>query len=339
MSWAVKPISIIVEPEKVWAAFWAGTHIDDQPQPASVCFNTHTPFSPNFCQPYGTKTDDFGNSFYNRAPKWVADSTGGPRISDLSIIAGTNVGVLSEPFTVNFDGTGDWTVLTPDVISTLGDRSIYIKREQYLPLSDPRSLPASELNFEYQRQVTLINLTVFPPPTITLTYYFSMLGSELLEYQGLPYIQFRHGLNWFYTDDGGSSQGGFLSDISDLPSTSSPTFAEYGSNLFTTSFRMGGREYQGINHLAFPFVAYEYRTTGADGLGLTSTLPINEVQLEVGGLQQSASAWFQPDSAGSEPYFGFRKKNDDDSTAIYDTATGHLLIPEPQFPSIMVRLQ
>jgi hypothetical protein len=70
-------------------------------------------------------------------------------------------------------------------------------------------------------------------------------------------------------------------------------------------------------------------------MGRTETSNTNQVSLEIEGTPQSSEVWVQPDTntpGHTEIYFGYRSDNSDDGTALYDITTGHLLVPEDEFP-------
>lgn len=300
-----------------WYAPWPPSEIitgDIPPPSAFIAAHTVTGY-PYFYITIGPGADSFFNSFFGRVPLWkmgIADDT--PAIPDMEITAGNTVGI-PEPFTIGFGGGTGWTAVDDPPVTVIGDRGSFIKKEERLPHIDPNFPPTEdEGSFQYLRTRTFQN-DASPSANITLTFRFRMLGHLMIQYGSTAYIPCEFFMGWDFVDDGGFSQGGYLSNILDMP-----PLGDYGEQDLVLTFRLATQKFGENIHMGHGFTAYEFNTyLASQPSGPDRTLTVTATtDLEIGGVNRAGNIWVQPDTAGNQDtYYGYRIDNDDDRTAQY----------------------
>lgn len=331
MSYVVKLVSV-GQPGWVWPWPTIDDGITDPPRDEQYSHNTVTGRNYFYHQVSGAD-DGFYNCWFNRVPQWTPYTAGtDPTLSTINITPGSLTGLIGEPMAVAPNGNADWTVLS-NTITEAGNRNGYAAGPSYernLPSVNPTSYNASEQNYTYERVIQLQS-TIDGAAIVTLTYQFSVLGTETLRHSNAAYLAFVHKYKWVFQDESGTTEGGFISHYGDLP-----VAGAFGSATVATVVRLTEREFGSVNHLGFPFLAYEYTTDRIDLAGQTSTTADGVTPLEIGGQMFGPIAWIQPPNGAG--YFPFNFDNADSGTALYDPSTGRRTTDKPlpmqmQFPA------
>lgn len=300
-----------------WYAPWPPSEVitGSVPPPAAFIAAHEVTGYPYFYITIGPAADSFFNSFFGRVPKWkmgISDAL--PAIPDLEITAGNTVG-LTEPFVLGFDGGTGWTAVDNPPPVIVGDRGIYIKKEEQLPHPNPNLPPAEDDgSFQYSRTRSFQN-DASPSANITLNFRFKMLGHLMIQFGSTAYIPCDFFFGWEFVDDGGASSGGYLTNIADMP-----FFGGYGEQNLSLLFRLATQKFGENIHMAHGFTAYEFNSyLASQPGGPDRTLTIAETtDQEIGGHTIASNIWVQPDTAGTmDTYYGYRIDNDDDRTAQY----------------------
>lgn len=270
-------------------------------------------------------TNQFWTAFFTRVADWELNAEGAPDIASL-IITATTASIITQPARIDLTGNAQWAVQST-LITKVGGRVRFVDNEQLLPHDQLDPPGESEGSFQYIYNVRLTS-NEDPAASIEIEYMIKYMAHEMALQGGVAWIPCAHHYIWTFTDDAGTSRGGFVSHFGDLP-----TVHMFGTHTIVSYFRLGSRKFGTDEHIGFSFPAFEFTTPLSGAVGPTPSQTVSQTvdraSLELNGVMTQADVWIQPTESLPERYFPYRFNAADETTALYDKDTGHRLQNEP----------
>lgn len=327
MSRVLRMLSEIDGTNSPWIVPWRYDVKYEAQPPFATDYQTDTGF-PFWYYPVDVErdfTDQLWTAFFTRVADWELNAEGYPDIASLMLTM-TTASIITQPARIDLAGNSLWTVFST-LVTKVGGRTRFVNNEQLLPHDSLDAPGESEGSFQYTYNTRLLSVEDVAA-SIEIEYSIKYMGHLMVLQGGRAWIPCVHYYRWTFTDDAGSSQGGFITHYQDLP-----TVHMFGTHAIQSIFRLGSRTYGTDDHLGFSFPAFEFTTPLSGAVGPTPSQTVSQTvdrrALEVNGTETQADVWIQPTLSLPSRYYPYRFDNDDETTALYDKDTGHRLQNAP----------